>query len=47
MRILGACAATERDEKLVTLAKISPKLLAAYRTEQLPNIVRRAINRFM
>lgn len=47
VRILGACAATERDEKLVTLAKISPKLLAAYRTGQLPNIVRRAINRFM
>ncbi len=47
VRILEACATTKRDEKLVKLAKWSPKLLAAYRTENLPIIVRRMINRIM
>lgn len=44
--ILRACKTRERDTKLCTLATISPKLLAAYRTDRLPSVARRLINRF-
>ena len=47
VKILMDCVATERDDKLAKLAKISPIILAAYRTEKLPIIVRKCINRFM
>lgn len=47
IKILKECATTERDEKLVKLARISPKLLAAYRTENLPSLARRIINKFV
>ena len=45
--ILKACKTRERDKKLCKLAAISPKLLAAYRTEALPSFVRRLINRWL
>ena len=45
--ILKACKTRERDNKLCKLADISPKLLAAYRTEALPSFMRRFINRWI
>lgn len=45
--ILKESATSERDNKLYRLASISPKLLAAYRTENLPSFWRRLINRFL
>ena len=47
VRTMKECSMTDRDRKLVTLAKLSPKLLAAYRTEKLPVIIRKCINRFI
>ena len=47
VQIMEACQVTQRDKKLCRLAAISPKLLAAYRTEQIPSLVRRLINRFL
>lgn len=47
VRILKECATSERDNKLFRLASMSPKLLAAYRTENLPSLWRRLINRFL
>ena len=47
VRILKECATSERDNKLFRLASISPKLLAAYRTEKLLSIIRRMINKFL
>lgn len=44
--ILKACKTRERDVQLCKLATISPKLLAAYRTESLPIWTRKIINRF-
>lgn len=46
VRVMKECATTSRDEKLIKLARISPTLLAAYRTENLPTIIRRTINRY-
>ena len=43
--ILKACVTNERDNKLSRLASISPKLIARYRTEDLPEFIRRIINR--
>lgn len=45
--ILRNCATSELDEKICRVASISPKLLAAYRTNSLPIIVRKFVNRFM
>ena len=45
-RIMQVCATTKREEKLAKLAKISPRLMAAYRTEKLPVIIRKIINRW-
>lgn len=45
--VLKECATTKRDGKLIKLAKVSPKLLAAYMTEKLPSLIRRLINRFL
>lgn len=47
VQILRVCATSERDNKLYRLASIYPKLLAAYRTENLPSLWRRLINRFL
>lgn len=47
VRILKECATSERDNKLYKLASMSPKLLAAYRTENLLSFWRRVINRFL
>lgn len=47
VRILKECATSERDNKLFRLANVSPKLLAAYRTDNLPSLWRRLINRFL
>lgn len=47
VRILKECATSERDNKLCRLAIISPKILAAYRTDNLPSFWRRLINRFL
>lgn len=47
VQILRDCATSERDNKLYKLASMSPKLLAAYRTEDLPSFWRRLINRFL
>jgi len=45
--ILKACRTRDRDNKLCKLATISPRLLAAYRAELLPQGVRRFINRWI
>lgn len=47
VRVLKECATSERDNKLFRLANVSPKLLAAYRTDNLPSLWRRLINRFL
>lgn len=47
VRAMKECTTTDRDRKLVTLAMLSPNLLAAYRTEKLPVIIRKCINRFI
>lgn len=47
VRIMKLCAVTPCDRKLYKLAVVSPKLLAAYRTDQLPSFFRRLINRFL
>lgn len=46
IKILKECATTGRDKKLVRLADMSPKLLAAYRTENLLPLIRRMVNKF-
>lgn len=45
--ILKNCVTNKRSRKLYTLARISPKLLAAYRTENLPSFWRRVINKLL
>jgi glycosyltransferase involved in cell wall biosynthesis len=47
LRIMEACVTSERDKKLCKLASISPRLMAAYRTEALPSFIRRLINRWL
>ena len=47
VQIMRECAMTERDTKLYKLATISPKVLAAYRTEKFSGFMRRLINRFL
>ncbi len=46
MLIMSVCTTTKREEKLARLAKVSPRLMAAYRTENLPSILRRMINKY-
>lgn len=47
LQIMKACAINERDRKLCRLANLSPRLMAAYRTENLLPFVRRMINKFL
>lgn len=47
LRIMRQGMLESRDRKLVRLAAIHPMLMAAYKTDKLPNIVRRFINRFI
>lgn len=47
VRIMRECIISQRDKKLYKLASVSPRLYVAYRTEQLPALVRRFINRFV
>lgn len=45
--MMRTIAIDDRQKKVCRIVKISPRLFAAYRTEQLPNIVRRLINRYL
>lgn len=45
--IMAAGAISQHEKKLLRLLKISPRLMAAYKTNQLPSIIRRGINRFI
>lgn len=44
--IMEAGALSQHEKKLLCLLKISPRLMAAYKTNQLPSIIRRFINVF-
>ncbi len=46
VRIMQVCVTTKREEKLAKLAQVSPRLMASYRTENLPVIIRKIINRW-
>lgn len=45
--IMETGAISQYEKKLLRLLKISPRLMAAYKTNQLPSIIRRGINRFI
>ena len=45
--IMEAGALSQHEKKLLSLLKISPRLMAAYKTNQLPSIIRKCINRFI
>lgn len=45
--IMETGAVSQHENKLLRLLKISPRLMAAYKTNQLPNIIRRFINIFV
>lgn len=47
LNILQNCATSELDKKICRIAAISPRFLAAYRTNSLPIIVRKFVNRFL
>ena len=47
MAIISKGAVSQHEKKLLRLLKISPRLMAAYKTNQLPSIVRRFINIFI
>lgn len=47
LTIMKQCVLSDRDKRLLFLSRLSPKLMAAYRTDSLPTIVRRFINRFL
>lgn len=44
---MAAGAVSTHEKKLIRLLRISPRLMAAYKTNQLPGIVRRSINIFI
>ena len=45
--IMRQCVLEDRDKKLVQLTAVHPMLMAAYKTDSLPPLLRRFINRFM
>ena len=45
--IMAAGAMSQHEKKLLRLLKISPRLMAAYKTNQLPSLIRRFINIFV
>lgn len=45
--IMAAGAISQHEKKLLRLLKISPRLMAAYKTNQLPSLVRRFTNIFV
>lgn len=45
--IMEAGALSQHEKKLLRLLKISPRLMAAYKTNQLPSLIRRFINIFI
>jgi ribosomal protein L10 len=45
--IMETGAVSQHEKKLLRLLKISPRLMAAYKTNQLPSIIRRLINVFV
>lgn len=47
LTIMWRCKLSNRDRRLVLLCFLSPKLMAAYRTDALPSFCRRFINRFL
>ncbi len=46
-KIMYDCIQNKYDKKLYTLTAIHPILLAAYKCDRLPTIIRKAINRFL
>lgn len=47
IEVMQAGAVSAHEKKLLRLLRISPRLMAAYKTNQLPSIVRRCINIFI
>lgn len=47
IEVMQAGAVSAHEKKLLRLLRISPRLMAAYKTNQLPSIVRRCINVFI
>lgn len=47
INVMQAGVISAHEKKLIRLLRISPRLMAAYKTDQLPNIVRRCINIFI
>jgi glycosyltransferase involved in cell wall biosynthesis len=47
VEVMQAGAISAHEKKLLRLLRISPRLMAAYKTNQLPSIVRRCINVFV
>lgn len=47
LAIMSVGAMSQHEKKLLRLLKISPRLMAAYKTDQLPSIIRRFINVFV
>lgn len=45
--IMSKGAVSQHEKKLIRLLKISPRLMAAYKTNQLPSLIRRFINIFV
>lgn len=47
IEVMQAGAVSAHEKKLLRLLRISPRLMAAYKTNQLPSIIRRCINVFV
>lgn len=47
LSIMSVGAMSQHEKKLLRLLKINPRLMAAYKTDQLPSIIRRFINVFV
>ena len=47
VEVMAAGVVSAHEKKLLRLLRISPRLMAAYKTNQLPSIVRRCINIFI
>ena len=47
LAIMSVGAISQHDKKLLRLLKISPRLMAAYKTNHLPSLIRRFINIFV
>lgn len=47
VRVMESGIISIHERRLICLLKLSPRLMAAYKTNQLPSLIRRCINRFI